>query len=326
MAARPDSPRFNAGRFKWLEITVTTAPQAVEAVANILLESRTGGVEEAHPAPGVVQLRGYLPVGPAVDVILASIEQRVRNLPGFGLEIGPGRINTSIVEDAGWAYAWKNHFKAFPVGRRFWITPTWSDTPPPSGRLVVELDPGMAFGSGLHASTQLCLMLLEDRVRGGERVVDIGTGSGILAIAAAKLGAAAILAIDIDPVAVGVAQRNVAHNGVARHIEVRQGDLLRDVAGQTDVILANLTADILLDLLPTVRSFLTSEGVVVASGIIADRQLEVEAVATAAGLHVAEVRRDGEWRCLVLTVAAPPLPASRGSTHTYAAIVGDGKA
>lgn len=290
---------------KWIEITVTTAPQAVEAVANILLESRTGGVEEAHPAPGIVQLRGYLPVGPAVDVILAAIEQRVRTLPGYGLEIGPGRITTSIVEDAGWAHAWKNHFKAFPVGRRFWITPTWSDTPPPPGRLVVELDPGMAFGSGLHASTQLCLLVLEDRVQGGERVIDIGTGSGILAIAAAKLGAATTLAIDNDPFAVGVAQRNVAHNGVARQVEVRQGDLLRGVAGQADVILANLTADIHLDLLPAVRGMLESDGVVVASGIVADRQLEVEAVATDAGLRVDQVRRDGEWRCLVLIVPAP---------------------
>ncbi|TMJ09743.1 MAG: 50S ribosomal protein L11 methyltransferase, partial [Bacillati bacterium ANGP1] len=174
---------------KWVEITVTTAPQAVEAVANILLECRTGGVEEAHPSAGVVRLRGYLPVGPAVEVILATIERRVRALPEFGLDIAPGRIETTVVEDSGWAHAWKNHFKPFPVGHRLWITPTWRDAPPPPERIVIRLDPGMAFGSGLHASTQLCLAVLEDRMRGGERVFDIGAGSGILSIAAAKLGA-----------------------------------------------------------------------------------------------------------------------------------------
>lgn len=286
---------------RWVEITVTTSPRAVEAVANILLESRTGGVEEVHPSPGVVRLRGYLPVGPAAELILAAIEQRVRALPGFGLDIAPGRIETAVVEDSGWAHAWKNHFKPFPVGHRLWITPTWSEAPRPPGRIVIELDPGMAFGSGLHASTQLCLMVLEDHLHGGERVFDIGTGSGILSIAAAKLGAGAVMAVDTDPVAVGVARQNVAYNGVAPRVEVREGDLLGGIEGRADVILANLTADIHLDFLPTVVDHVAGGGLIVASGIVADRQIEVEAVAAACGLHVDEVRRDAEWRCLQLT-------------------------
>jgi len=296
---------------KWVEITVTTAPQAVEAVANILLECRTGGVEEAYPSPGLVRLRGYLPVGPAAEVILAAIEQRIRALPGFGVEIEPGRIETAVVEDSGWAHAWKNHFKPFAVGRRLWVTPTWHNAPPPSPRIVIELDPGMAFGSGLHASTQLCLTVLEDRLQRGARVFDIGTGSGILSIAAAKLGAGAVLAVDLDPVAVGVARQNVAYNGVADRVEVREGDLLSGIAGQADVILANLTADIHLDFLPAVPAHIIRGGCIVASGIVADRQIEVEAVAGACGLHVEEVRRDAEWRCLVLRGTGDQGPGTR---------------
>jgi ribosomal protein L11 methyltransferase len=286
---------------KWVEITVTTALPAVEAIANILLECRTGGVVEESPQPGVTQLRGYLPVGPATTVTLNAISSRVLALKSFGLDAGPARIETEIVEDSGWAHAWKNHFKAFAVGRRLWVRPTWDETTPPPEAVVVALDPGMAFGSGLHASTQMCLSVIEEHVRGGERVFDIGTGSGILSIAAAKLGAASMLAIDNDPVAVEVAQQNVLHNGVADRVTVRPGHLLDGVDDQADIILANLIADIHLNFLADGRGHLIAGGILAASGIVEDRVLEVEAVARSVGLRPLEVKRDAEWRCLVLT-------------------------
>lgn len=285
---------------KWIEIAVSTTPQAAEAVANILLEGRTGGVIEESPAPGAVVLRGFLPVGPATDVTLSAISRRVFGLPTFGLDIGPGTVDTKVVEDEAWAHAWKSYFKAFRVGRRLWITPTWDSTPPPPDAVVIQLDPGMAFGSGLHASTQLCLRALEERLQSIARVFDVGTGSGILSIAAAKLGAARVLAIDHDPMAVEVAKRNVTHNGVADRVAVREGNLLEGIDQHADLILANLTADILLDFLPAAGSKLTPGGILVASGIVADRLLEVRAVAGAGAFRVLDERRDGEWRCLVL--------------------------
>lgn len=298
---------------KWVEITVTTAPSAVEAIANILLECRTGGIVEEHPEPGTVQLRGYLPVGPATDVTLAAIERRLHALPGFGLDIGVGRLTTSFVEDSGWANAWKNHFKPFAVGGRLWITPTWDRTAPPRGSIIIELDPGMAFGSGLHPSTQMCLVVLENLVRGGERVIDVGTGSGILSIACARLGAAAVLAVDVDPVAVDVATQNIAHNQVDDRVQVRQGSLLDGVAGPADLIVANLTADILLDLIPAAPPRLHRSGVLVASGIVADRLLEVEAVARSVGFRTVESKRDAEWRCVILSPNSSPWTPDPGS-------------
>src|SRR5207245_10722364 len=125
---------------KWVEITVPTPPQAVEAVANILLECRTGGVEEAYPSPGLVRLRGYLPVGPAAEVILAAIEQRIRALPGFGLDIEPGRIETAVVEDSGWAHAWQNHYTQIAVGRRHVVTQQLFDAHPWFAHIGYVLD------------------------------------------------------------------------------------------------------------------------------------------------------------------------------------------
>jgi ribosomal protein L11 methyltransferase len=284
---------------KWLEITVTTAPPAVEAIADILFESRSGGVEEVS-AGRHRRLRAYLPLGPATAVTLDAIRARIAVLPGFGLDVGPGTIETAEVDDGGWAEAWKTHFRGFAIGSRLWITPTWDRTPPPAGAVVVELDPGMAFGSGLHPSTQMCLEVLEQRLPPRAAVLDVGTGSGILAIAAAKLGASRVRAIDTDPLAVAVARENVTHNGVASIVGVQEGDLLAGVQETADVVVANLTADIHLIFLPTVPPRLAPGGIVAASGITESRAAEVAAAGDAAGLATLETRASGDWRCLVL--------------------------
>lgn len=287
---------------KWLEITVTTAPDAAEAIADVLLQCRSGGVvEEAFPG-GLVRLRGYLPSGPAAGVSVGAVAARVSVLRSAGLDPGPGAVDVREVEDDDWAQAWKAYFKPFAVGR-LWITPTWGRSRPPAGAVVVEIDPGMAFGTGLHASTQLCLALLGARLRGGEVVFDVGTGSGILAIAAAKLGASSVLARDNDPLAVRIARENAAHNGVANRVTVEEGELLAGVRGQADAILANLTADAHLAFLPEARPRLRSGGWLAASGIVASRTADVEAASREAGFTILQSLDSGEWRCLVLGTA-----------------------
>lgn len=285
---------------KWLEITVTTASPAAEAVANILFESRSVGIEEMHAGAGALRLRGYLPVGPSTAVTVEAIRARVFSLPEFGLDIGPASIETAEVDDEGWADAWKAHFRPFTVGRRLWITPTWDRTPPPAGAVVIELDPGMAFGSGLHPSTQMCLEVLDQRLRPGDAILDVGAGSGILSIAAAKLGASRVLAIDADPVAVAVARANVARNDLAALVRVQEGDLLAGVRDAADLLVANLTVDLHLIFLPTARPHLAPGGVLAASGITENRAQDVEAAARATGLATVQTLRSAEWRCLVL--------------------------
>lgn len=290
---------------KWLEVTVTTTPASVEAITDVFLEARSGGVAEESTPSGRVQLRGYLPVGPAAGATLAAIRERLRALPRYGLAAGRSRIRTREADDAVWAEAWKRGIRPLAIGR-IWITPTWDRTPRPKGAVAIELDPGMAFGSGLHPSTRLCLRVLDAHVRGGEVIFDIGTGSGILAIAAARLGAARVLAIDVDPVAVQVARGNVAHNAVADRVTVREGDMLRGVRGRAHVITANLTADLHRVFLPAAGRHLHPSGMVAASGIAADRLGEVGSVARRCGLAVAGVRRSGEWCCLILVPRVTP--------------------
>lgn len=271
---------------RWLEVAVTTAPPAVDAVADIFFQSRCGGIVE-HPAgSGLVRVRAYLPAGPAASTTLRAVRGRLRSLPRHGLPAGPARITIREVDDAAWEDAWKSRSRPVAAGR-LWITPTWDRTPRPRGAVVIELDPGMAFGSGAHASTQLCLRALDAHLRGGEVVIDVGTGSGILAIAAAKLGARRVLAVDRDPVAVQVALGNVTHNAVGDRVTVREGDMLRGVRRRADLITANLTADLHRELLPAARSHLRPHGLLVASGVAAERLREVRALARAAGFRIA---------------------------------------
>ncbi|MDQ7843760.1 MAG: 50S ribosomal protein L11 methyltransferase [Armatimonadota bacterium] len=296
---------------KWLEITVTTAPPAVEAVADLLLSCRAGGVAEETVPSGQVKVRAYLPAGPSSAVALRALRGLLRRLPEYGLDAGRATVEAAEIDDERWAEAWKEYTRPFAVGR-LWITPTWDRTPAPEGSVVVELDPGMAFGSGQHPSTRLCLDVVSRLVAAGMVVFDIGAGSGILAVAAAKLGAGRVLARDLDPLAVEVARRNVVHNAVADRVTVEEGNLLQGVADQAHLILANLTADLHLEFLPQAQSRLLPGGRLAASGIVAERVADVVAAARRVGLATEETLAEGEWRCLVLRPFADPAGADAG--------------
>jgi len=294
-----------------VEITVTTAPPAVEAVADLLLACRTGGVAEERGPSGQIKIRAYLPAGPSTGVVLHALRRLLRRLPKFGLDVGPATVEAAEVDDEQWAEAWKQHTRPFAVGR-LWITPTWDRTPAPERCVVIELDPGMAFGSGHHPSTRLCLDVLSRLVVGGMTVFDIGTGSGILAIAAAKLGAGWVLARDNDPLAVEVARRNAAHNQVADRVTVEEGNLLHGVEERAHLILANLTADLHLAFLPEARSRLLPGGRLAASGIVAGRLADIAPAVRRAGFSTEEMLADGEWRCLLLRPSVGPAGAEGG--------------
>jgi ribosomal protein L11 methyltransferase len=298
---------------------VTADNEAVEAVSEILSRVAPGGVtvepafellEEGLAAridftrPAV--LRAYLPALDAavVRAAVAAVERDLGHLQAFGLR-PIGELQTREVHEEDWAQAWKRHFPVLRVGRRLVIRPTWRRHAPAPGEIVLALDPGMAFGTGLHPTTRLCLAGLERLADAGlvagARVLDVGCGSGILAIAAARLGARAVLGVDTDPLAVEVTAANARRNRVARIVHARAGSL-PTAGGPHDVVLANLIASLLVrlaaELYHAVRPGTGAPGTggrLLAGGIFAEREEEVRRALAAAGFHVVARDEEGDW-------------------------------
>ena len=202
------------------------------------------------------------------------------------------------VKDEDWENSWKQYYHPIEIGRRLAVAPSW-EAYENSGRTVLRLDPGMAFGTGTHETTALCLAALDEVVQGGERVLDVGCGSGILGVAALLLGASSALGIDIDEMAVQTARENARLNNVNSHYAAEMGDLAQKASGVYDMICANIVADAILRLAPSVAQLLAPEGLFMASGIIDEREEEVADGLEKAGLFVCEVRRDKGWVALL---------------------------
>ncbi|MBQ7858887.1 MAG: 50S ribosomal protein L11 methyltransferase [Faecalibacterium sp.] len=210
-------------------------------------------------------------------------------------------IETEGVEQDDWQNGWRKYYHPMEIGTRLAIVPSWQEYD--TDRVKLILDPGLAFGTGGHETTSLCLETLDEKITGGERVLDIGTGSGILAIAALKLGAASAEGVDIDPVAVRTAGENAALNGVADKLTVLVGDLSDKASGQYDVVVANIVANAIISLSPAVPALMKPHGYFIASGIIDTRKDEVVAALNAAGLKVQAIREKRGWECILCTKA-----------------------
>ena len=299
----------------WLELAVEADLEAVEAVSEILGRYAPGGssVEPAfelvdeglgarvNPArPAIV--RAYIPAEDAAAARRAAREAKaaLSHLQAFGLR-PIGELQVRQVNESDWAGAWKVHFPVMRIGRRIVIRPTWRRHRAAPGDVVVALDPGMAFGTGLHPTTRLCLTALEVAADRGDlaeaRVLDVGCGSGILAIAAARLGARAVLGVDTDPIAVEATTANARRNRLVRRIGARAGSLPTDEPPY-DVVLANLSASVLIALACQLRDELRPGGLLLASGIFSDRELEVTDAFRDVGLDVLQRWAEGDWVAL----------------------------
>lgn len=306
---------MTAGNDAWLELSVAVDVEAVETVSEILGRVATGGtsvepafelVEEGLGAridpsrPAVV--RGYLPARDpaAAEAAVATASEALGHLQAFGLR-DIGELTTRVVHEADWADAWKRHFPVLRVGRRIVIRPTWRRHRAAPDDIVLALDPGMAFGTGLHPTTRLCLAAIERLAERGDvagrRVLDVGCGSGILAIAAARLGASAVVGVDTDPIAVEATDANAARNDVAGLVRARQGSL---PTGEPpwDVVLANLIASLLVRLSPDLAAETAPGGTLLASGIFVDRETEVRDALEVARFQIADRTSDGDWVAL----------------------------
>ncbi|MGD1993571.1 MAG: 50S ribosomal protein L11 methyltransferase [Anaerolineae bacterium] len=285
---------------KWLEVNVETSSEAAEAVAEVLSRFAPQGVAlEAGPdgiACGPVAVRAYLSTGVDLEQTRRQVSEALWHLSQI-LPIPEPTFRS--VEETNWEEIWKRHLQVLRIGERVVIRPSWLEHLPQESEVVIELDPGMAFGTGLHPTTQLCLMALEERIRPGARLLDLGTGSGILAIASAKLGAGSVLALDTDSDAVDVARRNASKNEVLDRVEVACGSLAQ-ADGTYDLVVVNILAQVIVDMAGRgLADLLASDGALITAGILEGQVDDVQAALEAAGLAIAERRQIEDWVALV---------------------------
>lgn len=304
---------------KWSEVSIHTTAEAVDAVSNLLYEMGANGVviedpEVLHrdwdtpfgeiyqlspddfPAEGVF-VKAYLAADSStLGDMLSELKQQLDELTGYGLDIGKGTIAVNDVHEDEWAHAWKKYYKPVHVSDRMTIKPVWEEYQQKSpDEVIIEMDPGMAFGTGTHPTTILCLRALEKYLQPGDRVFDVGTGTAILSIAAVKLGAEHVLAMDLDEVAVRSAQANTELNGVDEKITVRQNNLLEGVDGPVDLVVANILAEIIVRFTDDVYRVLKPEGTFIASGIMEAKAQEVKNAMAASGLEIVETIFIDDW-------------------------------
>ncbi len=307
---------------KWSEIAIHTTHEATEAVANILHEAGASGVviedsvepDRVHedrfgeiyaldrndfPADGVI-VKAYLPVNSFLIETMKDIGQSIDGLTEFGLDVGRNAIQTNEIDEEDWATAWKKYYHPVKISGRFTIVPTWEEYEPvDSDELIIELDPGMAFGTGTHPTTVMCLQALEKYVKTGDTVVDVGTGSGVLSIGAALLGASHVHALDLDDVAVIAAKENIQLNKVEDKIEVTHGNLLDSVKEPANIIIANILAEVILSFSGDAYAILPEDGLFIVSGIIGQKRDLVKEDLIAKGFEIIESVLMEDWVAII---------------------------
>ncbi|HSI66407.1 MAG TPA: 50S ribosomal protein L11 methyltransferase [Planococcus sp. (in: firmicutes)] len=307
---------------KWSEFSIHTTNEAIEPVANILHEAGASGVviedsedltkeredqfgeiyslnPDDFPKKGVI-LKAYLPVNSFLGETVEAIKLGINNLVKFDINIGSNVVTISEVNEEEWATAWKKYYHPVKISERFTIVPTWEDYQPVSSdELIIELDPGMAFGTGTHPTTVMSLQALEKTVKAGDRVLDIGTGSGVLAIGAALLEASEVHALDLDEIAVKAAGINVKLNKVQHIVNVTEGNLVDAIDKPGDVVVANILAEIIISFTDDAFNVVKPGGFYITSGIIAAKKNDVKTALTASGFVIEDVMMMEDWVTII---------------------------
>ncbi len=302
----------------WLEVAIETTADGSETAAQVLYEAGANGIAmeggAAEPVKNdeikydkayadLVKIKAYFEEDARLSGRLSHIEKRLETLKNsdIGINLGTLDIRQKKVKDEDWENSWKKYYKPFKAGRKIVIKPTWEEYGKKRGEIVIELDPGMAFGTGMHETTKMCALYLEEYIKKGDIVIDVGCGSGILAIAACKLNAAHVYAFDNDPSCIKTAKENILNNNCKAITDLIVSDLLDDAKGiKADIITANLTAELLIRLNNKAKKCLKPNGIYIVSGIIAGREKEAEASFISSGFCVINKRTMGEWRAYAL--------------------------
>ena len=304
---------------EWVEVSVETKTEAADLVTAAFTDIGAGGVEiddpalinayidegrwdyrdmERKPETGMVVVRSYLANDEELDGKVRTLKASLEYMKERGADLGTAKVSTNIRNDEDWVDNWKKYFHTDKVGKKLVIQPSWEEYEAQPDDIVLRLDPGAAFGTGTHPTTSMCLRALEELVKPDMTVFDVGTGSGVLAIAAAKLGASKVVAADYDATAVKSAKFNSAENGPESIIEIKQSDLLKEFSGKAKLITANLIADLVIRLFDELDDHLEKGGRLLASGIILSREEDVVAAAKLHGLFIVQRHEEKEWLAL----------------------------
>ena len=304
---------------KWCEISIQTSHEAVELIAEIFRDLGASGVVIEDPElvndyitsgkwdytdipiakeTEIVVEKAYLPVNGELEGRIQTLQQEIKALESRGVNTVPAVLTTAELQDEDWSDTWKQYFHTEKPGERVVIKPTWEEYEPKDDEVVIELDPGAAFGTGTHATTSMCIRQLEKLVKPGMTVFDVGTGSGILSIISAKLGAKNIQAVDYDDSVLKIVEENLEQNNVQDIISVAQSDLMQNVHGKAELVIANIIADIIIRLFDQLDEHLEQGGTLLTSGIIEDRIEDVLAAADEHGYGVVERLENKGWACI----------------------------
>lgn len=310
--------RKDRKRMNWIEIIVHTTTDGADYISGMLMDRGIAGtmiVDRADiPDPGRphgyweivdpklldsmppdVEVHAWLEDVPSSLSVLSDLSSNLFQLKSSRPDYGTLDMDSRSVSDETWTDVWKKYYKPFYAADHLVIKPTWEEFSPLPGDRVIEIDPGMAFGSGTHETTAMCISMLEKVIRGGEEVIDVGTGSGILSIAAGLLGAGHVLAVDIDPDAVRVAAENVSHNGLENVVDVQQGNLLDHIEQVCDICVANIISDVIISFAKPLMNHIVPGGLFLCSGIVKDRSGEVRNALEDAGYEILKTEYRGEW-------------------------------
>lgn len=300
---------------EWHEIIIHTKSEAVDLIASKLYEIGVKGIEIIDPSLSqeerdrlivdyideslvqseTVKIICYFSSEENLEEKIHLIEDLLKEMTDF-VDIGQGTIETLITKEEDWANNWKQYYKPFRVGAHIVIKPTWETFDDlQEDDLLIEIDPGMAFGCGTHETTSMCIEHLQKYLSPMDHVIDVGCGSGILSIVAAKLGAKKVEAIDLDKAAVKVTKENVELNEISDIVTVFHGDLLQNTQEKADVVVANIMADVIIILVDDILRVLKTGGLFITSGIIQDRTEEVQLKIESAGFEIIEITKNGEW-------------------------------
>lgn len=307
---------------KWVEVQIKTTTELEEIVCDIMYELGVTGLAIEDPNDilafqqseenwdfidpellkqdyeGVI-IKAYFPESENLMDIIDLVKENIERIPFRDTGKSLGEVTVSEINDKDWAEEWKKYYKPVKIGKRIVIKPTWEKYERKDDEIVIELDPGMAFGTGTHETTMLCIEALEKYVSEGSFVYDVGCGSGILSIVAAKLGAKKVIGIDLDELCVNVSIENVKQNNVENIVEILHGNLLDRVSEKADLIVSNIIAEVIVDMIDSLKAYINDNGIFIASGIITEKSSMVKKALIDKGFEILEEKSMKDWVSIV---------------------------